>query len=105
MSIDRPAAERAIDAFLRAIGRDPDVEPELRGTGARVAAAYLDELCAGYLADPAALVRAQIVHRDNGRRGPARRRGNHDVPAPPPAGDRARRRSRSRHARGSSGSA
>jgi GTP cyclohydrolase I len=48
---DRDAAARAIDAFLRALGRDPDREPELVGTGARVAAAYADELLAGYGVD------------------------------------------------------
>ncbi len=46
--VDRPAAAAAIDAFLRAIGRDPSQEPELVGTGQRVADAFLDELCAGY---------------------------------------------------------
>jgi GTP cyclohydrolase IA len=45
---DREAAARAIDTFLRALGRDPEREPELVGTGARVAAAYADELLAGY---------------------------------------------------------
>ena len=58
MSVDRPAAAAAIDAFLRALGRDPAREPELRGTGERVAAAYLDELCDGYSKDPVALVQA-----------------------------------------------
>ena len=46
--MDRDAAASAIDAFLRALGRDPEREPELVGTGARVAAAYADELIAGY---------------------------------------------------------
>lgn len=48
MLIDRTAAANAIDAFLRAIGRDPTNEPDLVGTGARVAEAYAEELCAGY---------------------------------------------------------
>ncbi len=61
MSVDRTAAERAIDAFLRAIGRDPDHEPELSGTAARVTAAYIDELCEGYGVDPAARLRECIV--------------------------------------------
>ena len=47
-SVDRPAAEQAILEFLRALGRDPLREPELRGTPARVVAAYVDELCNGY---------------------------------------------------------
>ncbi len=48
---DRKAAAAAIDAFLRAIGRDPKNEGDLHGTGQRVADAYLDELCAGYAQD------------------------------------------------------
>jgi len=60
MPADRVAAAAAIDAFLRAIGRDPAIEPELRGTGERVAAAFLDELCDGYDKDPAAIV---VDHR------------------------------------------
>ncbi len=58
--MDREAAARAIDAFLRALGRDPEREPELVGTPARVAAAYADELIAGYAVDIDALL-AQTV--------------------------------------------
>jgi GTP cyclohydrolase IA len=54
--MDREAAARAIDAFLRALGRDPEREPELVGTAARVAAAYADELIAGYAVDIDALL-------------------------------------------------
>jgi GTP cyclohydrolase I len=49
--MDKKAAARAIDDFLRALGRDPDAEPELRGTGERVAEAYASELCRGYDVD------------------------------------------------------
>jgi GTP cyclohydrolase I len=49
--MDREAAALAIDAFLRALGRDPASEPDLVGTGARVAAAYADELLTGYAVD------------------------------------------------------
>src|SRR5437867_11540751 len=49
--MDRAAAARAIDAFLRAIDRDPASEPELAGTGARVADAWAEDLCAGYRVD------------------------------------------------------
>jgi GTP cyclohydrolase I len=49
--MDRQAAARAIDAFLRALDLDPDREPALVGTGSRVAAAYADELLAGYGVD------------------------------------------------------
>ena len=49
--MDRDAAARAIDAFLRALGRNPDNEPELAGTAERVARAWADELLAGYAVD------------------------------------------------------
>ncbi|HSO35016.1 MAG TPA: GTP cyclohydrolase I [Labilithrix sp.] len=61
MPIDRTAAAHAIDAFLRAIGRDPEREPDLVGTGARVADAYIDELCAGYAVDTRALLAASAI--------------------------------------------
>jgi GTP cyclohydrolase I len=64
MPIDRNAAASAIDAFLRAIGRDPATEPDLVGTGARVADAYVDELCAGYAVDTLALLRAGAIAAD-----------------------------------------
>jgi len=61
MSVDRAAAERAILAFLEAIGRDPSREPELLGTPARVTAAYVDELCDGYARDVTAIVKRGVV--------------------------------------------
>jgi GTP cyclohydrolase I len=61
MAIDRAGAERALEAFLVAIGRDPALEPELRGTAARVTSAFVDELCSGYAKDPRALVGANVV--------------------------------------------
>lgn len=61
MTTDRTAAANAIDAFLRAIGRDPASEPDLVGTGARVADAYLDELCAGYAVNTRALLAASVI--------------------------------------------
>jgi GTP cyclohydrolase I len=59
--MDRAAAARAIDAFLLALGRDPAKEPELRGTGARVAEAFADELCRGYAVDVDALLRENTL--------------------------------------------
>jgi len=56
MLIDREAAARAVDAFLRAIGRDPAAEPDLVGTGARVTEAFVNDLCAGYAVDTRALL-------------------------------------------------
>jgi GTP cyclohydrolase I len=61
MPIDRKAAADAIDAFLRAIGRDPATEPDLVGTGARVADAFADELCAGYAVDTRQLLEASTI--------------------------------------------
>jgi len=51
--VDRGAAAAAIEAFLRALGRN---EPELAGTGARVADMFVDDLCAGYGVDTRKLV-------------------------------------------------
>lgn len=59
--VDRSAAALAIDAFLRAIGRDPTHEPDLVGTGQRVADAFLDELCAGYAVDGRAVLAAAVI--------------------------------------------
>lgn len=61
MPVDRTAAASAIDAFLKAIGRDPAREPDLAGTGARVADAYVDELCAGYAVDTRALLEGSAI--------------------------------------------
>lgn len=63
--MDKVAAARAIDAFLLALGRDPNEEPELRGTGARVAAAFADELCRGYAVDVDALLRENTILVDS----------------------------------------
>jgi GTP cyclohydrolase I len=49
--MDREAAARAIEAFLRALGRDPEREPDLIGTGERVAEAFAEDLLAGYRVD------------------------------------------------------
>jgi GTP cyclohydrolase I len=58
--MDREAAARAIESFLRALGRDPDREPELAGTGARVAQAWADELLEGYAVDVDALLAQNV---------------------------------------------
>ncbi len=59
--MDRDAAARAIESFLRALGRDPAREPELAGTPERVAAAWADELLSGYGVDVDALVSANVI--------------------------------------------
>jgi GTP cyclohydrolase I len=56
--VDRAAAAAAIDAFLRALGR---TEPDVVGTGARVADMFIDELCAGYAVDTRALLSASVL--------------------------------------------
>ena len=58
--MDRQRAARAVDELLRAVGRDPATEPDLFGTGERVADAYAD-LCAGYAVDVDALVRENLI--------------------------------------------
>lgn len=56
--IDRDAAARAIDDFLRALGHEP--VDELAGTGARVAAAWADDLLQGYAVNPAEVLAASV---------------------------------------------
>jgi GTP cyclohydrolase I len=51
MPVDRQLAERAISEFLRALGRDPEKDPELVDTPRRVAEAFANELLAGYDVD------------------------------------------------------
>jgi GTP cyclohydrolase I len=58
--MDREAAARAIEAFLRALGRDPEREPELAGTAERVALAWADELLEGYGTDVDALLSQNV---------------------------------------------
>jgi GTP cyclohydrolase I len=59
--VNREEAARAIDAFLRALGRDPAREPELAQTGERVARAWADELLEGYAVDVDALLGANVL--------------------------------------------
>jgi GTP cyclohydrolase I len=53
--MDREAAARAIEDFLRALGHEPT--GELAGTGERVADAWADDLLEGESIDPAAVLR------------------------------------------------
>lgn len=55
-SKNREKAAQAIEAFLRAIGESSETNVELRGTGARVADMFMDELCAGNQVDPRAVL-------------------------------------------------
>jgi len=61
MSIDRAGARAAVEAFLRALGHDPNAHPDLAETPARVVDAYADELLAGYQVDIGALIRSGSV--------------------------------------------
>ncbi len=63
---DLARAARAIDDFLLAIGAPVDRDPELRGTGVRVAEAYATELLAGYRMDPAAILADATASRAEG---------------------------------------
>jgi GTP cyclohydrolase I len=58
---NREVAARAIEAFLRAIGRDPAADPNLTETGARVADAFIDEICEGYAVDVAELLASNAI--------------------------------------------
>jgi GTP cyclohydrolase IA len=59
--VDRLAAARAIEAFLRALDRDPEREPELVGTGERVAQAWADDLLEGYAVDVDGLLAQNVL--------------------------------------------
>lgn len=61
--LDRAAA--AIEAFLRAIGA-PEGDPELVGTGRRVAEAFVHDLLSGYAADPAQILAETTATRAPG---------------------------------------
>ena len=55
-SVDREAAERALTAFLCALGQDPRGNPDLLDTPARVTQAFLEEYLTGHATDLAQLI-------------------------------------------------
>jgi GTP cyclohydrolase IA len=59
MAVDRSAAERAIAAFLTALGHDPQKSADLRDTPARVVEAFERDLLSGYSVDVPALLAAE----------------------------------------------
>jgi GTP cyclohydrolase I len=59
MAVDKREAAKAVHAFLRALGRDPDAEPELRDTPSRVAEAWAEELVDGYDVDIGTLLSSE----------------------------------------------
>lgn len=61
MAIDKEQAARAVDAFLRALGRNPDEEPDLRDTPTRVVDAWAKELVDGYEVDVAEMIRREAI--------------------------------------------
>jgi GTP cyclohydrolase I len=58
---DAKAAAAAVEDFLRALGRDPRTEPELKDTAQSVARAFCNDLCAGYDIDPVQLLRDETI--------------------------------------------
>jgi GTP cyclohydrolase I len=56
MAVDKREAKNAITAFLRALGRDPERDPELAGTPERVVEAWANDLVEGYDVDVPALL-------------------------------------------------
>jgi GTP cyclohydrolase I len=59
--MDRDAAAKAIDAFLRALDRDPQNDPDLVGTPDRVARAFMEELMSGYATDVDGLLGHSVI--------------------------------------------
>lgn len=53
---DLERAARAIESFLEALGVPISSDPELQGTGRRVAEAFANDLLEGYSLDPAAIL-------------------------------------------------
>jgi GTP cyclohydrolase IA len=65
--VDRKAAARAIEDFLRALGHLP--EGDLEGTGERVADAWADDLLEGEAIDAAAVLREGSIPLDGASAG------------------------------------
>jgi GTP cyclohydrolase I len=61
--VDRKAAARAIEDFLRALGQE--IEGDLAGTGERVADAWADDLLEGEAIDAAAVLREGSIPIDS----------------------------------------
>lgn len=62
-TVDLEAAARAIDDFLRAMGQHTSENPELSGTGRRVAEAFAHQFCAGSGVDLRAALRIHAMPR------------------------------------------
>lgn len=66
MNRDLDAAAAAIEQFLAALGHPTDSDPELAGTGRRVAEAFANELLSGYAMDPASILADTTATRSEG---------------------------------------
>jgi GTP cyclohydrolase IA len=66
MPADLEAAAEAIEAFLRALDLPIEGDPELVGTGARVAKAFAEELLSGYWMDPREILDSDTSTRATG---------------------------------------
>jgi GTP cyclohydrolase IA len=75
MPVDRTRAEQAVFEFLRAMGRDPQKDPELAGTPARVVEAWVTDLIDGYEVDVPRLLAAASVPAPSGSGGLVNVRG------------------------------
>jgi GTP cyclohydrolase IA len=70
MAVDRDAAERAMHAFLKALGHDPGENAVLAGTPARVTEAFEKDLLSGYAVDvPRILLEESEPLGEDGPRG------------------------------------
>lgn len=65
-TVDLARAALAVEDFLRAIGAPLESDPELRGSGARVAEAFANDLLSGYDADPAQILGEHVASRADG---------------------------------------
>jgi GTP cyclohydrolase IA len=69
MPVDAKKAAEAVHAFLRALGRDPDADDELKDTPARVAEAWSKDLVDGYDVDVAKLLASESTPAPGGSQG------------------------------------
>ncbi len=61
MPVDRAKAQHAIDAFLRALGRSPETEPDLASTAELVSRAWAEDLVHGYDVDVPRLLASEAM--------------------------------------------
>jgi GTP cyclohydrolase I len=61
MTIDHQKAAEAIRAFLRALGQDPDRNPDLANTAESVVKAWTEDLVDGYAVDVPAMLAAERI--------------------------------------------